>query len=138
MPVTCRYREFMELVLEFMPSAKVFWVFFSPLRLDYLLDPHPIGNLLGFGARRWLQRSESLTCTGKYNSAGAHSTWSCQYILGSNTAGGPDSTHSVLEALSQPPGGQSKLMGEPVIHPSSLYLPAHLKLTVEYCPPLCR
>lgn len=48
----------------------------------------------------------------KYNSAGTPSEQSCQYILCTNNmAIGPDTTQSMLQALSQSLGEQSKLMG---------------------------
>lgn len=107
MPITCRSRVH-RIGIRIHAFIKVFFH-----RSDYIFGPYSIGNLLGFGATKWLQQSKSLiTYVGKYNSAGAHREQSRQYILCiNNMARGLETTRSMLEALSQPLGEESKLMG---------------------------
>lgn len=107
MPITCRSRVH-RFGIRIHASSKVFFH-----RSDYMLGPYSMGNLLGFGATKWMQRYKSLiTYMGKYNPAGAHAEQSCQYILCiNNMTRDPETTWRMLEALSQPWGGSSKLMG---------------------------
>ena len=87
-----------------------------------MLGPYSMGNLLGFGATKWMQRSKSLiTYMGKYNPAGAHAEQSHQYILCiNNLARDPETAWRMLDALSQPRGESSKLMGNVSGTPQSL------------------
>lgn len=57
MPITCRSRVH-RFGIRFMPPAKFFFH-----RSDYMLGPYSMGNLLGFGATKWMQRSKSLIPT---------------------------------------------------------------------------